>query len=714
MEGAVRSRFSRGLLVFVGFLATGTSWAILDPVEPLQIGPRHPQISQTVTQLIERWHYSHQPLNNSMSSAILDEYLDILDGNRVYFLTSDVSSFGKYRYSLDERARTGDLDPVYEIFNVFRDRVTERVEYALALLESEPDFTADEDFRWDRTELAWPRTEEEMREIWRLRVKNDALTLVMAEQAWDEAAETLRERYERMHNDIAELDADDAFETFMNAVAQTMDPHSNYLSAQDSEEYRIDMSLSYEGIGARLTEADDFVEVVEVILGGPADLDGRLQALDRITAVAEGEGDFTDVIGWQLEDVVTRSRGPGGSTMRLRILPAGSEPGSPQKVIALTRDKVKLEEQAAKKELREIMLDDGSLYRVGVITVPKFYQDFAARTSGEPDYTSTSRDVTRLIAELEAEGGIDGIVMDLRQNGGGHLSEAVELSGLFIDSGPVVQVRETTGDLQIHDDPSRNEAIYDGPLAVLVDRYSASASEIFAGAIQDYKRGVIIGQQTFGKGTVQNLFNLDQGRATEGFGQLTLTIGKYYRVTGESTQNLGVMPDVVLPSGIPTEAVGENTRDTALPWDSIESTRFRPRESLDGTIRRLNDSQRSHSVNDPNFNFLREDFSARIEGWNENTVSLNIEKRRTEQDAERDATLQRENARRAALGQVPVVSIEALSEIEDPVSLPEILLEQAARAVAEMAASAKGMPINARSQTSATLESAAPDADGGV
>ncbi len=705
----MRKRLSQGLLVIAGGLASLTLFASVEPIPPLEMSSRHPTISRTVTGLIEQWHYSQLTLDNSMSSAILDEYLDILDGNRVYFLAEDVAGFGRYRYELDERARAGELEPAFVIFNRFRERVTQRLDYALSLLDTEPDFTVDEQYRWDRTELGWPGTEEEMREIWRLRVKNDALTLIMADQTWEEASETLRKRYERIHEDIADLESDDAFEYFMNAVAHTMDPHSNYLSPQDSEEYRIDMSLSYEGIGARLQEQDDFVEVVEVIKGGPADLDGELQALDRITAVAEGDEAFTDVIGWRLDDVVDRIRGPGGSVIRLRVLPAGSEPGSPQKVITLTRDQVKLEEQAAQKTTHDIRLDDGSTYRIGVITVPKFYQDFAARTSGAEDYTSTSRDVARLLSELEAEG-IDGLVMDLRQNGGGHLSEAIELSGLFIDNGPVVQVRETGGNLDRHRDPS-DGALYDGPLAVLVDRYSASASEIFAAAIQDYERGVVIGQQTFGKGTVQNLFNLDRGRELDpGFGQLTLTIGKYYRVTGESTQNLGVQPDIVLPSGIPTEAVGESTRDTALPWDRIEATRFRPHAQLDGTISALNDSQRVNSVNDPNFNFLVEDFSARIEGWNEHTVSLNIETRRAEQRAEEQARLARENARRAALGLEPVTSLEDLMDREDAVSVAEILLEQAARTVAEMAATLTGPSRSTR--TSATAAAAVEGADG--
>jgi carboxyl-terminal processing protease len=696
----VRNGLDRTLLVVLGFLASAPALAAIEPIEPLEMSPRHPVISRTVTELIEQWHYSRQPLDNSLSSAILDQYLDILDSNRVYFLASDIAGFGQYRYELDQRSRAGQLEPAFEIFNRFRDRVSQRLRFALSLLDNEPDFSLDEDFRWDRTELGWPSSEAQMQEIWRLRVKNDALNLVMADQTWEDASQTLRERYERIHNDIAELDADDAFEYFMNAVAHTMDPHSNYLSPQDSEEYRIDMSLSYEGIGARLSEEDDFVEVVEIIPGGPADLDGQLKALDRITAIAEGDGEFTDVIGWQLEDVVDRIRGPGGSIIRLRVLPAGAEPGSPQRTIALTRDKVKLEEQAAQKDLQIVPLDDGSEFRIGVITVPKFYQDFAARTSGEADYTSTSRDVARLILELERDG-IDGLVMDLRKNGGGHLSEAIELSGLFIDNGPVVQVKETTGQLDRHRDPS-DGALYDGPLAVLVDRYSASASEIFAAAIQDYQRGIIIGQQTFGKGTVQNLFNLDRAArdADAGFGQLTLTIGKYYRVTGDSTQNLGVRPDIELPSDIPTEAVGENTRDTALPWDRIEPTRFNPRAPLSGIISVLNDSQRTHAANDPNYTFLVEDFSARLDGWNEHTVSLNIDKRRAQQEAEEQARLDRENERRAALSQPPITSLEELAEIADTVSAEEILLQQATRTVAEMAAGGSNRPRGAAQASS--------------
>jgi len=655
--------------------------AALEPPTPLQMAEKHPTISRNVTKLIEELHYSKPRLDNSLSSAILDRYLDTLDGNRVYFLASDVASFGRYRYELDDRARNGQLEPVFDIFNLFRERTMERVEYALQLLDTEPDYTLDESYRFDRSDLTWPVTEDEIREVWRQRVKSDGLSLVLAGESWEEAAETLRTRYERLYKRVAQLQPDDAFETFMNAVAHTMDPHSSYLSPRQSEEYRIQMSLSYDGIGASLQLEDDYVTITNIIPGGPAQVDGRLKPNDRITAVAQGaEGEFVDVIGWRLDDVVQIIRGPGGTEVRLQILPDAAAPGSPQRVIALTRDKIKLEEQAAKSQIVEVELDDAQ-YKVGVIEVPSFYQDFAARSRGEEDYTSTSRDVARLIAELEAEG-IDGIVMDLRQNGGGHLSEATELSGLFIDRGPVVQLKETRGNIQVLDDPSPT-AVYDGPLAVLVDRYSASASEIFAAAIQDYERGIIIGQQTFGKGSVQNLFNLDRVMRGDNNGQLTLTIGKYYRVTGESTQNRGVLPDIELPSYVDLSTVGESTRDTALPWDRIQATRFQAKPSLDGSIAALQAEQRDRSQSDPDFNYLLNGIAAFEEIRDQNSVSLNLAARRSELDMQEQERLQRENARRTALNLPPFATIE---ELDDSGETPDsILLDQATHMVAEMA-----------------------------
>ena len=660
--------------------------AALEPPAPLQMAENHPTISRNVTKLIEELHYSKPNLDNSLSSAILDRYLDTLDGNRIYFLASDVASFGRYRYELDDRARSGQLEPVFDIFNLFRQRTQERIEYALELLETEPDYTLDENYRFDRSDLTWPVSEDEIREVWRKKVKSDGLSLMLAGETWEETAETLRTRYERLYKRVSQLKPDDAFETFMNAVAHTMDPHSSYLSPRQSEEYRIQMSLSYDGIGASLQLEDDYVTITNIIPGGPAQVDGRLKPNDRITAVAEGpDGEFVDVIGWRLDDVVQMIRGPGGTQVRLQILPEAAAPGSPQRVIGLVRDKIKLEEQAAKSEIVDVVLGERN-FKVGVIEVPSFYQDFAARSRGEEDYTSTSRDVARLIADLEAQG-IDGIVMDLRQNGGGHLSEATELSGLFIDRGPVVQLKETRGNIQVLDDPSPT-AVYDGPLAVLVDRYSASASEIFAAAIQDYERGVIIGQQTFGKGSVQNLFNLDRVMRGDNNGQLTLTIGKYYRVTGESTQNRGVLPDIELPSYVDLETVGESTRDTALPWDRIQPTRFQAKPSLDVSIAALQVEQSTRSANDPDYNYLLNGIAAFEQIRDQQTVSLNLEARRSELDQQEQQRLERENARRSALGLAPFASID---ELDDSGETPDsILLDQATHVVAEMAAIADG------------------------
>jgi carboxyl-terminal processing protease len=688
--------YARNVLTAIALLAlTSSSYADLEPLPDLTIEEQHRTISRSVSKLIEQYHYAQPSLDNSLSSAIFDRYLDTLDGNRVYFLASDVASIGRYRYQFDDRTRSGDLEPVFEVFNVFRERARQRIEYALELLETEPDFTVEESYQPDRSELQWPTTEAEVQEIWRKRVKFDAVNLLLTGQTWEETAQSLRERYERIYKSIADLRSTDAFDTYMNAVAHTIDPHSSYLSPHQSEEYRIQMSLSYDGIGARLSVEDDMVTVVEIIPGGPAEIDGRLKPQDRITGVGEGaDTPFVDVVGWRIDDVVERIRGPGGTTVRLRILPAGAAPGSAQNVYALTRDKIKLEEQAAQSKAVDVELD-GTSFRVGVIEVPSFYQDFAARSRGEEDYKSTSRDVARLIRELEAEG-IDGLVMDLRQNGGGHLSEATELSGLFIDQGPVVQLRETPGNVQVLDDPNP-DSVYDGPLVVLVDRYSASASEIFAAAIQDYQRGVIIGQQTFGKGSVQNLFDLDRYIRGSNNGQLTLTTGKYYRITGESTQHRGVTPDVELPSFVDPEVIGESTRDTALPWDRIQPTRFATLPSLVDQIASLRQEQATRPTDDPDFRYLLGDIEAVEKNRERTSYSLNLTTRQAELDEDEKAQLARENARRAALGLEPVAGLDEL-DASATANAAEIVLKQATRLVAEMAAGATRPMLSERAE----------------
>jgi carboxyl-terminal processing protease len=671
-------------------IAGSSALADLAPLPELGLEDQHRTIARNVSKLMEQYHYSQPTLDNSLSSAIFDRYLDTLDGNRIYLLASDVASIGRYRYQFDDRTKSGDLEPAFDLFNLFRERVRQRIEYALELLETAPDFSVQESYRPDRSELPWPTTAEEMDEVWRKRVKYDAVNLMLNEETWEEAAETLTERYQNVYESISDLRPTDVFETYMNAVAHTLDPHSSYLSPRQSEEYRIQMSLSYDGIGARLSVEDDMVTVVEIIPGGPAELDGRLKPEDRIIGVGEGaDGEFTDVVGWRIDDVVDRIRGPGGTVVRLQILPAGAAPGSPQNVLAITRDKIKLEEQAAKSELLDVELD-GQSYKVGVIEVPSFYQDFAARSRGEADYTSTSRDVARLIGELEAQG-MDGLVMDLRQNGGGHLTEATELSGLFIDQGPVVQLRETPGNVQVLDDPNPN-AVYDGPLVVLVDRFSASASEIFAAAIQDYQRGVIIGQQTFGKGSVQNLFDLDRYIRGSANGQLTLTTGKYYRITGESTQHRGVLPDISLPSFVDVANVGESTRDTALPWDRIDPTRFAEWPSLTDEIQDLNLEQSAKRTIDPDLEFLFDEIQAVEENRDKEEFSLNLAERQAELKAAEAAQLARENERRAALGLEPITGLDQI-DAESAVSSAAILLNQATRLTARMVEQRSPRPI---------------------
>ncbi len=533
---------------------------------------RQRAIARKVGDILEEAHFSRAAIDDRMSAEVYDRYLDFLDGQRSYFLASDLAEFAPQRLRFDDMIRSGEIDPAYAIFQRFQQRNRERMQYAIALLVKEPDWAANESFEYDREKAPWPTSAAEMSELWRKRVKNDALSLVLTGKAWPEASDILRKRYERVLKRVDQISPDDVFENLMNAYARSFDPHSSYFSPRNSEEYRIQMSLNYEGIGASLQLVDDYVTIMNVIEGGPAAVAGELNANDRIIGVGQGtSGAFTDVIGWRLDDVVQLIRGKAGTLVRLQVLPAGAAPGS-EKILELTRNKVTLEAQAAHKEVRDITRD-GQKLKVGVITVPGFYQDIAAQSAGDENYRSTTRDVRRLIEELEKEH-IDGLVLDLRQNGGGYLPEATALTGLFVDRGPVVQLKDTTGRLEVLDDPEPGVA-YDGPLAVLVDRASASASEIFAGAIQDYHRGVVLGQRTFGKGTVQNLVPLDRWSQKPVNGQLTVTIGKFYRVTGESTQHRGVEPDVQLPSLIDMKEVGESALEAALPWDRIAGVAFR-------------------------------------------------------------------------------------------------------------------------------------------
>ncbi|NNF16483.1 MAG: carboxy terminal-processing peptidase [Gammaproteobacteria bacterium] len=656
-------------------LAPILTYAAIDQQEALEASDRHVKVSRIVTTLFEHSHYRRAKIGNELSSKILDGYLRALDGNRLYFLADDVNGFDKYRFTFDEGVRSGRVEPVFDIFDLYRQRVIERMEFALATLSQEHNFTVDETYYFDREDLPWPDSVSAANEIWRKRVKNDLLGLVMADKTVEEAREVLVKRYNRVIKRTTELNSNEVFETFMNAYADTLDPHSHYFSPRNAKEYDIQMSLEYFGIGASLQMEDEYVTIIEIITGGPASVTGTLEPNDRITGVGQGDsGEIEDVVGWRLDDVVDKIRGPNNTVVRLQILKAGAAPGSAEVIVPFTRGKVTLEAKAAKKEIIEVPRGE-QIVKLGVITVPGFYQNFQARINGDKDYTSVTRDVRRLIGELQAEN-IQGLIMDLRGNGGGQLNEAIDLSGLFIDHGPVVQLREYNGRTRVHKDHDRGVA-WDGPLTVLVNRFSASASEIFAAAIQDYGRGVVIGQQTYGKGTVQNVYPLDrQRRAPEQqYGRLNLTMGKYYRVNGGSTQHRGVIPDIELPSLIPLSEVGESTRESALPWDQIETTKYQEVASLYmPDLEYLRSEHLKRQQTDPDLQYLERSIKLSTGVRERKSVSLNLEQRKQEREALDQDRLANENARRAANNMALLESTEELADQDD---LDEILEETA-------------------------------------
>jgi carboxyl-terminal processing protease len=647
-------------------------------------------IARQVGSLLEEAHYSKLKIDDSLSPRVMDKFIDGLDGQRSYFLASDIAEFESHRLRFDDMIRTGDIEPAYLIFARYQQRNRERVQHALALLDREPDFALNESFEFDRESAPWAKDSAELDELWRKRVKNDAISLLLTNKSWAEARDVLRTRYERVLKRADQVKPEEVFELFLNAYARTFDPHSSYFSPRNSEEYKIQMSLNYEGIGASLQLVDEYVTIMNLIEGGPAAAAGTLKINDRITAVGQGrDGSMTDVVGWRIDDVVQLIRGKGGTPVRLQILPAGAAPGSPEKTVEFMRGKVTLEAQAAKKELKTFRRGERE-YKVGVINVPGFYSDYDAQRAGEKDYRSTTRDVRKLIDELKKEG-VDSIVMDLRGNGGGFLPEAQSLTGLFIDRGPVVQVQFSGGDKEVLDDDQSGVA-YDGPLVVLIDRFSASASEIFAGAIQDYGRGVVVGQRSFGKGTVQNLVPLSRWSARPVNGQLTVTIGKFYRVTGESTQHRGVEPDVTLASPISLADIGESSLDDALPWDRIQAAGFGQPGQLAPSIAKLVTEENARQRRDPDYRWWLADIAAVEKLRSQKNLSLNIETRKADRAALETERLARENDRRAARQQPALKSISELDSAE----LPDVILDQAVQVAGDMVQF--GSPLAARRQ----------------
>jgi len=587
--------------------------------------------TRLASRFLTSYHYQSEELNDQLSERIFDKYLELLDPNRMYFLAGDIDQLDRYRQRLDEALRAAEIEPAFEIFSIYRERVDQRIAHARAQLEEEFDFAVEEEYQFDRSESPWATTSEELDEIWRKRVKNDWLGLKLAEREVDDIRETLDGRYKNIRDRVGDFNSDDVFQFFMNAYASAIEPHSSYMSPRLAENFEISMKLSLDGIGALLSSQNEYVEVAEVVPGGPADLDGRLQAGDRIVGVAQGEAEFVDVVGWRLDDVVDLIRGERETLVRLEILPAETGMKGPAEVIDIVRNEVKLEEQAAQASVEEIETGEG-ITKIGVIDVPVFYVDFRGRARNEPNYRSSTRDVRRLINELRADG-VEGIVIDLRGNGGGALVEATTMTGLFIDTGPVVQVRDANGRVSIETDREPGMA-WDGPLAVLVNRSSASASEIFAAAIQDYGRGIILGEPTFGKGTVQNLFNLDNYLTDDEkkLGQIKLTMAKFFRIDGGSTQLRGVTPDITLPSFGDPEKYGESGLDYALAWSSIDETEYQRIADLSPLVPQAREQHLARRESNEELKELIGDFERFRELDQRTSVSLLESERKRERD----------------------------------------------------------------------------------
>ena len=628
--------------------------------------PKHLRSSRYIAHYMKNSHYKKQVLDNEQSALVLDNFIKSLDGNKAYFLASDIKSFQQYRYKLDDAIWTGLVQPAYHIYGVFKQRWSERNNYALSLLEGKFDFTGKDVYQYDREEAVWAQSSQELDQYWSTRVKSDALNLVLADKDIDKTKELLTKRYKAAIRRVSQINSEDVFSYFMNAYATSVDPHTSYFSPRTAENFDIDMKLSLEGIGAVLQTDDVYTRISSLVSKGPADKMGELAVEDRIIAVGQGESPLVDVVGWRLDDVVDLIRGDAGSIVRLEIEPANSSVQGKTKVISIVREKVKLEEQGAKSEIIELKENESNL-NVGVIELPKFYIDFDAKNRGEVDYKSTTRDVRKLIQEMKAEKNIDALIIDLRSNGGGSLGEAIGLTGLFIDQGPVVQEKRLHGKVQTLYDRDSGVA-WEGPLAVLVSGSSASASEIFAGAIQDYDRGLIVGEQTFGKGTVQNIIDLNYylGYEDNRAGALKLTIDKFYRITGESTQLKGVVPDISYPDPIPRKDFGEASYDSALPWDTIPSVYFKKSNRVSSLVSSLEKSHKERVKSNREFQYVISDIEKLNERRSRTSVSLNIETRKAERAEDKAKRLERENIRRKETGK------ELIKEIDEDTELVEV------------------------------------------
>ncbi len=629
---------------------------------PLTPEPIFGATAMELIEVLQTKHYLPITIDDDYSSMVFDNFIDALDGEHLYFLREDIDYLSRYRYNIDDSLREGSLTPGFEIYNLYYKRLLERLIYAINRVENhipEMDFTLDEYLVIDREDAPYAASVEELDEIWRLRAKNSVLSLKLAGDDNDEIREKLSQRYRGRLNRMLQTNSKDAFQGFLSTVARVSDPHTAYFSPQDSETFNMGLSLSLQGIGAQLTTEDEYTIIVELIKGGPAERSNQLQTGDRIIGIGQGpEGDIQDIVGMRIDDVVAQIRGEKGTVVRLNVIPANAVNETAATVVNITRDTVRLEDQSAKSEIIELP-HDGRDFKVGIIQLPTFYFDFEAASRGEQDFKSSTRDVRALIEEMK-EDNVDAVIVDLRNNGGGSLGEANQLVGLFIDTGATVQVRysglgngytRSFGD----NDP---EIAWDGPMAVIVNRNSASASEIFAGAIQDYQRGLVLGGQTFGKGTVQEIIPME-------YGQAKLTRSKFYRISGASTQHRGVVPDIALPDMFQAyDQVGESSLDGALPWDTVRPVEYRAYHPIRDFVPELEDRFLERAANSPDFIYLNEQIAIAREQQERETWPLNEETLDAQMEAERRRNIDSENMRRFLKG-LPLLDILEGDDEED-------------------------------------------------
>nr|WP_298058408.1 carboxy terminal-processing peptidase [uncultured Halomonas sp.] len=651
-----------------------TSPAALAQLEPTD---EQRQAAVEIADSLRYGHYADINFDEAWSQDAFQRYLDILDGQRAYLLRSDIEPYRHLESSMADAIFNGDLDDAFALYDTFSERQRSRLESLLAQLDAGLNFNFDSEERLeiDRENAQWATRQSELDELWRKRLKNDALTLALTDQDNEQIETNLRQRYEGQLTRLEQTESEDVFGVLMAAVTSSIDPHTGYLSPRQGESFDIQMSLSLEGIGALLQSDGEYVKVSSLVPGGPAERAGVLEPADRIIAVGQEEGEMVNVVGMRLDNVVDLIRGPKGSVVRLDVVPAQAVDMTRSQTVQITRDTVSLEDQAAQGEVIEVERD-GEPHRLGVINIPTFYVDFDAWQAGEEEYRSTTRDVAREVQRLKEEG-VEGIVLDLRNNGGGALQEANSLIGLFIDRGPTVQVRDAQGRIQLYGD-SEAGTLYDGPLGVLVNRLSASASEIFAGAIQDYGRGLVLGTPTFGKGTVQTLNELSHG-------QIKLTRAKFYRISGDSTQNRGVEPDINFPSLIDPERIGESSLDNALEWDTVQNVQYRRYGEPETVLDRLIAQHDARAQDNANFRYLeRQSTLARQLREQHTSVSLNREQRKREMEAQEAEQLSLENQRRRALGldeldewmDARTEGVESLEGIDDPQDAQENVGEE--------------------------------------